>query len=206
MQELYKRDLNWFFNQWIYKTGYPIYSYRWYREESNRALDYIILELRQVQFNGAAFTMPVEVTLSCTNGETTQTVLVNDLLEVFRFGIEKDFIVENITLDKNDKILKKISSEEFTAANYLNQNFPNPFNANTVIPLSITEGGYYELKIYNVQGSLIKTLARGVFGRGNYRYAWDGTNQEGEKVASGIYFYNLKGKTFSLSKKMLYLR
>ena len=139
-------------------------------------------------------------------GETTQTVLVNDLLEVFRFGIEKDFNVENVTLDKNDKILKKISSEEFTAANYLNQNFPNPFNANTVIPLSITEGGYYELKIFNVQGSLIKTLARGVFGRGNYRYAWDGTNEEGEKVASGIYFYKLKGKTFSLSKKMLYLR
>jgi len=205
-EQVAKRQFDWFFHQWLYETGYPVYSYRWYVEESTGGMNYVILELRQTQFNGPLYTMPVDVTIIGNNGEITQQVTVNELLEVFRFTVDKEFTTENVILDKDNKILKKISGERFTAANRLNQNFPNPFNMETVIPISISQDGFYELTIFDVKGKLVKTIAQRVFGRGNYRFTWDGTNNEGNKAASGIYFYNLKGKTFSISKKMLYLK
>jgi len=90
----------------------------------------------------------------------------------------------------------------------LGQNFPNPFNPDTWIPYQLAESSNVQIKIYNVSGQLIKTLHLGYKEAGYYQNKasatyWDGRNETGEKIASGVYFYTIKAGKFTASRKML---
>ena len=99
-----------------------------------------------------------------------------------------------------------ITGDEVPAAYGLAQNFPNPFNPSTTIKFDMKAKGHVSLKVYNVAGQLVKTLADGVFNAGSHSVNWDGTNNAGAKVASGVYFYKMETKNFSQTKKMVMLR
>ncbi len=91
------------------------------------------------------------------------------------------------------------------------QNYPNPFNPETWIPFHLEEGGDVIIKIYSVSGELIKTLNLGYKEAGIYvsktRSAyWDGRNETGEKVASGIYFYSIQSGEFKEIRKMVIMK
>jgi hypothetical protein len=88
----------------------------------------------------------------------------------------------------------------------LTQNFPNPFNPSTQIKFDLKEKGYVTLKVYNVAGQLVRTLVSGVRDASSYTITWDGKNDRGGAVASGIYFYKMDTKDFSQTKKMVMLR
>ncbi|MGD1049353.1 MAG: FlgD immunoglobulin-like domain containing protein, partial [Candidatus Krumholzibacteriaceae bacterium] len=88
----------------------------------------------------------------------------------------------------------------------LAQNFPNPFNPSTTIKYDMKDKGLVTLKVYNVAGQLVRTLANSVKNAGSYTVAWDGKNDRGGSVASGIYFYKMETKDFSQTKKMVMLR
>ncbi|MFH0734619.1 MAG: DUF3160 domain-containing protein [bacterium] len=94
--------------------------------------------------------------------------------------------------------------------NYLvAQNYPNPFNASTLINFSIpasTIDNKTELIVYNINGEVIKNLLNENLQKGNYVVRWDGTNNLGIAVASGVYLYNLKCGSLSLSKKMIMIK
>ena len=72
----------------------------------------------------------------------------------------------------------------------LNQNYPNPFNANTTISFN-TNGGEVSLAVYDITGSLVKTLVNGSLEAGSHSIIWDGKDNSGSEVSSGIYFYRL---------------
>lgn len=91
--------------------------------------------------------------------------------------------------------------EKFT----LYQNYPNPFNNQTIIRYDIFESGDVELEIFNIRGQLIKTLVNRYQIVNTYFESWDGTNNSGHFVASGVYFYRLKINQFVKHKKMLLL-
>lgn len=80
----------------------------------------------------------------------------------------------------------------------LQQNFPNPFNPSTVISFSVAESGYYSLKVYNMLGQQVAILLNNELGQGNHKIVFDA-----RKLSSGIYIYQLTGKSINLSKKML---
>jgi hypothetical protein len=91
------------------------------------------------------------------------------------------------------------------------QNYPNPFNPETWIPYQIREPAEVVIRIYNATGQLVRTLDLGQRSAGFYlgrtRAAyWDGLNSIGEKVASGIYFYQLRAGDFSSTRRMLVLK
>jgi len=89
----------------------------------------------------------------------------------------------------------------------LGQNFPNPFNPDTVIPIEIPETNHIKLKIYNTLGEEIKTLYNGPVEPGRQLYRWDGTNYLGNKCTSGLYIYKLESTTGLYdSQKMLLIR
>ena len=88
----------------------------------------------------------------------------------------------------------------------LAQNFPNPFNPSTTIKFDLKEKGLVTLKVYNVAGQLVRTLVNEVKDANSYTVAWDGKNDRGGAVASGIYFYKMDTKDFSQTKKMVMLR
>ena len=67
------------------------------------------------------------------------------------------------------------------------QNYPNPFNPNTTITLSIPVAGAVDLKIYDIRGRLVKQLFNQVLPAGRHSIEWNGRNDQGLHVASGIY-------------------
>jgi tetratricopeptide (TPR) repeat protein len=73
----------------------------------------------------------------------------------------------------------------------LSQNFPNPFNPQTLIQYQLPEASHIILKIYNLFGQEVRTLVAGQREAGYHVEIWDGRNDFGEKVASGVYFYRL---------------
>jgi hypothetical protein len=92
--------------------------------------------------------------------------------------------------------------------NRLENNYPNPFNPTTTIKYSIRERGHVTLKIYNAAGQLVRTLmdeeqAPQATG---FSKVWNGMNDHGQPVASGVYFYQLTAKNFSQTKKMVLLK
>ena len=88
----------------------------------------------------------------------------------------------------------------------LQQNYPNPFNPATTIRFDIKRKGHVSLRIYNVAGQLVRTLVNGELDAGSYAKEWKGLNNDGTKVASGVYFYRLEAGAFESVKKMVLLR
>ena len=87
-------------------------------------------------------------------------------------------------------------------------NYPNPFNPETWIPYQLAQRADVTLRIYSVDGSLVRTLSLGHQPAGMYQNRgraayWDGKNQIGEPVASGVYFYTLTAGDFTATRKML---
>ena len=87
-------------------------------------------------------------------------------------------------------------------------NYPNPFNPETWIPYDLAKDADVSLHIYAVNGQVVRTLSLGHQASGRYQSRsraayWDGKNEFGEKVASGLYFYTLTAGDFSATRKML---
>jgi hypothetical protein len=88
----------------------------------------------------------------------------------------------------------------------LKQNYPNPFNPETYIDYALPEASNVRLYIYNVLGQKVKTLVDGFQEAKLHTVRWDGSNDKGLQVPSGIYYYRLQTSEFSQSKRMLLLR
>ena len=90
-------------------------------------------------------------------------------------------------------------------------NYPNPFNPETWIPYRLAEDAFVTLIIYDLSGRLVRTLEVGhriasVYENRSKAIYWDGRNEVGEQVASGVYFYNLSTRNYSATRKMLVVK
>jgi hypothetical protein len=95
--------------------------------------------------------------------------------------------------------------------NALLQNFPNPFNPETWVPFQLKEGSKVTIRIYSSAGNLVRELDLGYRSAGLYvsqdRAAyWDGMTDAGERVSSGVYFYNIQAGNYSATRKMIVVR
>jgi hypothetical protein len=91
----------------------------------------------------------------------------------------------------------------------LGQNYPNPFNPTTTIPLTIRSAQWQkvELVIYNSLGQKVRVLFSGLLNAGSYQFEWDGLNQNGTVLSSGIYLYQIKADNAILrTKRMLLIK
>ena len=88
----------------------------------------------------------------------------------------------------------------------LHQNHPNPFNPSTVIRYDLARPGKARLVVYDVRGALVKVLEDRDREAGRYEIGWNGDDQRGNRVASGIYFYQLVTSGFSETRKMVLLK
>jgi flagellar hook assembly protein FlgD len=86
------------------------------------------------------------------------------------------------------------------------QNFPNPFNPETIISYQLPLDRNIELIIKNLFGQRIRTLIKGFQNAGYYQIPWDGRDDENNQVTSGIYIYQLNAGEFIQMKKMLMLK
>jgi hypothetical protein len=89
--------------------------------------------------------------------------------------------------------------------------YPNPFNPEVWIPYELSEQTEVTILIYNLKGQLVRSLELGMKDKGRYTNKdksayWDGLNETGEKVSSGVYFYVMKTRGYSASRKMVMLK
>jgi hypothetical protein len=88
----------------------------------------------------------------------------------------------------------------------LHQNYPNPFNASTTIMYELPLLGHVRIEVYNILGQKVVTLADCVEPAGIHRVTWNGLDESGSTVPSGVYFYRMTTSDFSAKKKMILLK
>ena len=114
----------------------------------------------------------------------------------------------SIIFDRGIANLESLLASRVPSKTRLLLNYPNPFNPETWIPYQLAESTDVTVTIHSMNGSLIRTLALGHQAAGTYQSKseaayWDGRNEFGEQVASGLYFYTLTAGNFSATAKML---
>ncbi len=149
--------------------------------------------------------------LRLTDEEWKETHLINalrpDWVNIYLANSNGNYIGTGSTLwltsldEKNDNT---------QVVDYLTaQNYPNPFNASTIINFTIPKnksGSNVKIRIYNSNGELIKLLFNDLLPSGNYLAKWDGTNDLGKIVSSGVYLYNITVDNLSFSSKMMMIK
>jgi len=92
------------------------------------------------------------------------------------------------------------------AVTRLKGNYPNPFNPDTNIEFYMAEPGLVSIDIYNIRGQRIRTLVNETYESGTHRVLWNGEDEDGRSVGSGVYFYNMRSGNYIETKKMIMIK
>lgn len=196
-----QRDMSWFFNQWIYGRGWPMYASRF-----TWSADTIRLTIQQQQQAGwPTYTMPIRV--RAYYGAQQRDYIVHDSLRSQTFRLPLNVQPDSVVLDPDGWILKQIvaptsvAEEKLPTEFALYQNYPNPFNPKTNIGFRVQGSGLVVLKILDLLGREVATLVNETKPAGEYSIQFDATN-----LASGIYYYRLSAGSFAATRKMTLIR
>ena len=142
-------------------------------------------------------------------GDTLEVILFDDLGNIVSGPFTHMVDVED--LRKAYLSLPLTVGDVHPSETILAQNFPNPFNPETWIPYQLEKSADVTLQIYDTSGGIVRTIDLGFKSQGFYMTRstaayWDGRNNMGEQVASGVYFYSLQTADFSATRKMLILK
>ncbi len=140
-----------------------------------------------------------------------------DSVELFAFDINGEVnlisveVADSLARKMNYIISQSVDVPEQDPSSHptkfqLFPNYPNPFNPATTIEYFLPKNAWVNLSIYNLLGQKIKTLINEHQKRGLKAIKWDGEDENGNKLSSGVYFYKLKTKDFVQSKKMLLIK
>jgi hypothetical protein len=114
------------------------------------------------------------------------------------------FFVDDVTIiggpSANEDITVPVIATE------LKSNYPNPFNPETTISFSVKEASPVSIEVFNVKGQLVKTLINDVQEAGNHNVVWNGKDNNGRAVSSGIYYYKMNTGKYSSTKKMIMMK
>ena len=142
-------------------------------------------------------------------GDTLEVILFDDLGNIVSGPFTHKVGIEDL---RNAYLSLSLTVGDMRPSDtLLGQNFPNPFNPETWIPYQLEQSADVTLQIYDTSGGIVRTLDLGFKQQGFYMTRstaayWDGRNNMGEGVASGVYFYSLQTADFSATRKMLILK
>jgi len=102
---------------------------------------------------------------------------------------------------------EEVISEQLAVTSYqLTQNYPNPFNPSTSISFSVKDAGLVQLTVYNLHGQEVRTLINGQMEAGFHSVSWDGKDERGQILPSGVYLYKLRVNGFAQTRKMTFMK
>lgn len=162
--------------------------------------------------------LPGSLTPAASHGKVVFTVRPLPVAEQFdsyventasiTFDFEEPVITNTVinTLVDDPCVTTAVPHDPLPTSNYLGSNYPNPFNPSTTITYGLAKQERVTIAIYNVNGALVRTLVSDSKPAGWYDVNWDGRDQSGRAVASGIYFSQMRAGSFSDSKKLVLLK
>jgi len=207
------RNLDWFFEQWLYRPGRPIYKYQW-SVEGNSSPYITTLKIDQSnlqpEINTIPYKMPLQIHLRGENSSEEFTVW--DSLSSQQFKFITEYQPVDLEIDPDNWVLKKlekIETGEFVGIPTefkLSQNYPNPFNATTTIIYSVPVPGEVNIEIFDVLGKRVFDQLISEQMIAFHKFVWDGTDNQGNSLPSGIYFYRFSNGKDAIARKMILAR
>ena len=192
------RDLDWFFDEWLYRTGRPTYDVQWSAlPEGDQTR--VRVTIAQVQA-GTPFLMPVELVIDTAAGSQSFVVWQGSPVQTTSYLLGAP--PTNVRLDPNDWVLSYDSTAQVPTGNdpaprrapllTLLPNAPNPFNPSTLLRFTLGAPQDVRLSIVDARGRLVRTIAPGTLDAGVHGVPWNGLDEAGAAVASGVYFVRLE--------------
>ena len=210
-EKVYGSSLSYFFNEWIYGENYPHYSVSWNYNFIGNNIYSVNLNLSQTtNTNPAFFTMPIQIQVKTSAGDTIVTIFNNRQNQLISFNVKGT--PQYINFDPNNLILKDISiidSVDLTKPQTftLYQNYPNLFNPSTTINYSIpvNSKGFIQVKliVYDELGNIVARLVDKAEPAGTYSVKFPPGNKH---LASGVYYYQIIAGDYIQTKNMILLK
>ena len=207
-EDISDQNLELFFQQWIYEEGYPKYEMSWWHEGNSTYK----VKIDQIQSSGL-FSMPIDLNFSGSIGplliDTTIVVENNSLNHLYEIS-GLNFIVENVTLDPNNWILKEVSYTINGIDNLLPKNvnvqlaYPNPFNSNLKLSFyvhPVLGNQNISINVFNINGGLVESLTKKSFQSGFHNESW---NAKGNPA--GVYLIQLSTDNYVNTQNVIYLK
>lgn len=211
------RDLDVFFDQWIYQSGCPALEYAWYAGSAGPETAGVFLRIGQVQDTDRmpVFTFPLDLRIHSGASFQDTTLWIRGAFENFVLTLPAR--PDSIQLDPEIRLLH---TAELSAAGArrsaaipsrldLLPNFPNPFNQSTTLYYNIPEsadGQTARLALYNTRGRQVRLLFDKPLPAGEYWTLWNGKDDRGMPVTSGVYVSRLVVKDLQVTRKVTVVR
>jgi hypothetical protein len=196
---------NWDETAWNWNVA-ATYDYdKWYYAELEKRNNFIILRLYDENKNIIEETS--QVSLDKVN-EMDNPVEFLYIGEPHSDDYEGNARIDEITLFSFDSIPLAIDDEpdDLPTEFSISQNHPNPFNPTTIIEYTLPARSNVQIEIFNLLGQKIKVLVNAEQPAGNYEIAWDGKDNDGQTLSSGIYLYKITTNKYTNSKKMVFIK
>ncbi len=205
----YGGDLDWFFQPWIYGEKRP--DYEWWWIATNQGPPHsVMLHIDQVQSNAGLFTMPIDIEIQTTAGDTLVTVWNDEWSQ--DFFIEVDAQPTGVSFDPKNWILKYAAQVSPTdvdesAATAVALSAPaNPAGPGAELSYAVPAAGHVELTLYDASGRVVATLVDGTVPPGSHAATWDGRTDGGARAAAGVYFARLTTTRGDAETKLVLVR
>ncbi|MBN1825689.1 MAG: hypothetical protein JW958_05425 [Candidatus Eisenbacteria bacterium] len=212
-ETVYGGDLDWFFDEWIYQGGHPVIDWGWTSVEETPGNWRVDISTRQTQTVGPdAYVMPVDFLIETPAGDTTVVLWIDAETNQFQVypGGEATAVLfdpDEWLLDENAEVSTAAGEGAPPARFALEPNRPNPFNPITSISFELPEACPVTIGVYAITGERIHTLVDGIsFPEGRHAVVWDGRDDAGRAVASGVYFCRIDAGGRTESRKMSLIR
>jgi len=158
----------------------------------------------------AFFVQEHTVTLAAAfvTGQTTQQIDLILPSEGLGHSMEVTSLAlnDNAAAEMSEKLVLQTESEDLPKNFELSRNYPNPFNASTTFQVSLPKTTEIEIRIFNLQGQLVRVLQRGSWEAGKHRVVWDGRDEQGQPISSGMFILDMNAGEFHAQQKTIMLK
>ena len=210
-EQISGRELDWFFEQWVYREGRPELLYGWKQEGAQ-----LILRVQQTQ-SGGSYRLPFDLAAIAQNDTSRFTFEHTGGFQEFRFAVSKP--LTKVVIDPDYWVLKTLQQTDFNRLGVdetpapetfaLQPISPNPFvfgKNNLTIRFALSRSETVRLAVFNALGQEVAVLLAKLLPSGDYAQIWDGRFARGDLSPAGLYFVRLQTETAQATRKFVILR